>query len=437
MTSGNRSGEPICCDVAEAEERLAHLVDGFLHHDREIVAPCDDSLARVADDRPILLRRSRGYVPRPLPLPRSSPHGVLACGAQLASTFCLARGDRAWLSQHLGDLESPEAAQGFESAVERMERWLGTRAEVVAHDLHPHYASTRYALARDAELRVAVQHHHAHAAAAIAEHALEGPVLAVVFDGTGLGADGAAWGGELLLADAAGFERLATLRPIALAGGEVAIREAWRLSLAMLEDAFDGAAPLEALALFRKLDAARLAGVRALLRRGLRCLPAHGAGRWFDAFGALWLEEPLALHQGDLALRWQAAAARERLPAYPFELAQRPTAPGGAPLLEIDLRPMVRAALGDRLAGRAAALVSGRFHATLAAAMAAALERVRPAAGRRPVVLTGGCFQNTLLTVRMREALAPHWRVYTHARVPCGDGGLALGQALVAQAAAH
>jgi hydrogenase maturation protein HypF len=438
MTSGNRSGEPIACGVAEAEERLADLVDGFLHHDREIIAPCDDSVARVVEDRACLQRRSRGYVPRPLPLPRPSPHTLLACGAQLASTFCLARGKRAWLSQHLGDLDTPDAVEGYARAVERMERWLGTRAEVVAHDLHPHYASTRYALSREAMLHVAVQHHHAHAASAIAEHALEGPVLAVVFDGTGLGSDGSAWGGEVLLADAAGFERLATLRPIRLAGGEVAIREVWRLSLAMLEDAFDGAPPLESFALFRKLDAERVEGVRGLLRRGLRCLPAHGAGRWFDALGALWLEQPVAAHQGDVALQWQAAAAAEALPAYPFELGQSCAVPdGGSHLLEIDLRPMVRAAVRDQLAGRPAALVSARFHATLAAATAAALARLRTATGARPLVLSGGCFQNDLLVARMRHALAPRWRVYTHERVPCGDGGLALGQALVAQEAAR
>jgi hydrogenase maturation protein HypF len=439
MTSGNRSGEPIACDIAEAEQRLGGLVDGFLHHDREINAPCDDSVAQVVEGQACLVRRSRGYVPRPFPLARPSQQTLLACGAQLSGTVCLARGPRAWLSQHLGDLDSPEAALGFAQAVERMEHWLGEPADVVAHDLHPHYVSTRYALAREAGLHVAVQHHHAHAASAMAEHGLDGPVLAVVFDGTGLGSDGTAWGGEVLLADASGFERLATLRPIQLAGGEVAIREVWRLALAMLEDAFDGAPPLDALAVFRKIDGASLEGVRAMLHRGLRCLPAHGAGRWFDALGALVLESPVAAHQGDVAVRWQAAAAAEAVPAYPFELGQRPAtsaAEGGA-VLEIDLRPMVRAALHDHLSGRPAALVSGRFHATLAAATAAALARLRPATGARPVVLTGGCFQNELLVRRMRRSLESHWRVYTHERVPPGDGGLALGQALVARAAAR
>jgi hydrogenase maturation protein HypF len=438
MTSGNLSGEPIAFGVDEAEQRLTPLVDGFLHHDREITAPCDDSLARVIAGRPRLLRRSRGYVPRPLALRQPVPVPLLACGAHLANTFCLARGDRAWLSQHLGDLDSPEAASGFEQAVDRMERWLGTRVEVVAHDLHPHYASTRYALARDAGLHVPVQHHHAHAVAAMAEHGLEEPVLAVVFDGTGLGSDGSAWGGELLLADASGFERLAALRPIALAGGEVAIREVWRLALAALEDAFDGAPPLESLALFRSLDAGRVEGVRGLLRRGLRCLPAHGAGRWFDALGALVLDCPTSAHQGDVATRWNAVAEETDAPAYPFDLgASASSACEASAPLEIDLRPMLRAAVADQLSGRTVGHISARFHATLCAATAAALERLRPLTGVRPVVLSGGCFQNALLSEGMLRALGPRWRVYSHERVPAGDGGIALGQALVAAAAAR
>ena len=263
-TSANPSGEPIVYRRTDCG-RLRNLADGFLHHDREITAPCDDSVASVIGEKPCVLRRSRGHVPRPLALPAALSEPVLACGAELSSTFCVARGDRAWPSQYLGDLGSPEAADGYEQAVERMERWLGERAAVVAHDLHPDYTSTRYAKAREARLHVAVQHHHAHVASAIAEHHLAGPVVGVVFDGTGLGTDGTAWGGELLLADAAGFERLATLRPILLAGGEAAIREVWRLGLAVLDDAFVDAPPLEALPLFRALPP-ELAAVNDLAR---------------------------------------------------------------------------------------------------------------------------------------------------------------------------
>lgn len=435
-TSANPSGEPIVYRREDAA-RLEALVDGFLHHDREITAPCDDSVARVIDGRPALLRRSRGYAPRPLRLPEALPEPVLACGAELSNTFCLARGDRAWASQHLGDLGSPESADAYEQAVERMERWLGTRAAVVAHDLHPGYTSTRYAVARDARLRIPVQHHHAHVASAIAEHRLAGPVVGVVFDGTGLGTDGTAWGGELLLADAAGFERLATLRPILLAGGEAAIREVWRLGLAVLEDAFDGAAPLEALPLFRSLRAERIDGVRELLRRGVSCLPAHGAGRWFDALGAIVLDRPTAAHSGDVATRWNGSADPRACRPYPFDLRAPEPRPGpDAPQLELDLRPLVRAAVRDKLADRPAAEISGRFHATLAAAVTAALERLRATLAGRPVVLSGGCFQNALLSEQVAASLGRRgWAVHRHERVPPGDGGLALGQALVAAAA--
>jgi hydrogenase maturation protein HypF len=440
MTSGNLSGEPIACAREEAEQRLGALVDGFLHHDREITAPCDDSVVQVVDARPRVLRRSRGFVPRALGLRETLPCTLLACGAQLASTFALGRGGEAWLSQHLGDLDSPEAVDGYARSVERMERWLGARAEVVACDLHPHYASTRFGLAREAALHVRVQHHHAHAMAAAVEHAIDGPALALVFDGTGLGNDGSSWGGELLLADASGFERLATLRPIALAGGEVAIREVWRLALAVLEDAFEGDAPLDALGPFRDLDADRVEDVRSLLRRGLRCVPAHGAGRWFDALGALMLELPEAAHSGDVATQWNAAARDALAPPYPFDLAPPPESRVGAehaPTLEIDLRPMVRAAVADRLDGRAVGAISARFHATLAAASAAALARLRPCTGARPVVLSGGCFHNALLSSSLQRVLAPDWRVYAHERVPTGDGGIALGQLAIAASAAR
>lgn len=434
-TSGNPSGEPIATSHRDAR-RLSGLVDGFLQHDREITAPCDDSVARVFAGRPRVLRRSRGWVPRPLALPTALPAPVLACGAQLANTVCLAVADRAWPSPHLGDLGSPESADAWEREVARLEAWLGVRAEAIAHDLHPDYTSTRLGLARDAARHVPVQHHHAHVASAIAEHHLEGPAVGVVFDGTGLGTDGTAWGGEILLADAAGFARLASLRPLSLAGGEAAIREVWRLALAALEDAFDGAPPLDALPLFRALAPERVDAVRSLLRSGLRCLPAHGAGRWFDALGALVLACPTADYSGDVATRWNAAADAEARRPYPFDLREPDRRDGpDVPRLEIDLRPLVRAAVRDVLAGRAAPEIAGRFHATLASAVAAALERLGPQVRGRPVALAGGCFQNARLAEDVAAALSGRFAVHLHERVPPGDGGLALGQALVAGAA--
>jgi hydrogenase maturation protein HypF len=278
MTSGNLSEEPMAAKDDEAVRRLGGIADLFLAHDREIENRCDDSVARVIAGKPTVFRRSRGYVPRPVPLCRPVRRPVLACGAHLKNTFCLAAGDEAWLGPHIGDLDNLEATRAFEAQVERLQRFLGIRPEVIAHDLHPDYASTRYALARPEPVRVGVQHHHAHVAAAMGEHGLEGPVLGLAWDGTGYGTDGTAWGGELLLVREGVFERLATLRPLRLAGSDEAIRQVWRIALVALDDAFDGAPPLERLRLFESVPARDIAVVRQMAARGLRSPLAHGAG---------------------------------------------------------------------------------------------------------------------------------------------------------------
>jgi len=436
MTSGNLSGAPIVTSVEDAERDLAGVADAFLHHDREIEAPCDDSVVRRIAGRSSWLRRSRGCVPRPLALARPVGQAVLAVGAQHQNTLCLARGGSAWWSPHLGDLDSPEAVAAAGRAAERLETWLGVRPSVVAHDLNPRYESTRWAMRRDCELRLPVQHHHAHAVSAMAEHGLPDPALAFVFDGTGLGPDGTAWGGELLRVRRDRFERLATLRPIALAGGEVAIREVWRLALAALEDAFDGEPPLDALPLFRQLDPDRIHGVRRLIRRNVRCVPAHGAGRWFDAFAALGLDLATSAHSGDAAMAWNGVADLREGRAYPFDV-RRGCCGADPALREIDLRPAVRAAVADRGVERPAAEIAGRFHATLAGAAAAVLAELGSEVSGLPVVLSGGCFQNALLAERVAAEVGRRFDVYLHEHVPCGDGGVALGQAIVADAVAR
>ncbi|MCX5732215.1 MAG: carbamoyltransferase HypF, partial [Deltaproteobacteria bacterium] len=250
MTSGNLSEEPIAYRNQDALARLSGIADLFLVHDREIEARADDSVARIVAGRPLVMRRARGFVPRPVRVAHPFPGPVLACGANLKNTFCLASGEEATLGPHVGDLENLETLQSFEESVARLERFLRVRPEVIAHDLHPDYLSTRYALTRsrlDGIRAIGVQHHHAHAAAAMAEHGLEGPVLALTWDGSGLGTDRTAWGGELLLARRDGFERLATFRPLPLAGGDRAIREPWRVALAALDQAFDGDPPVSAI----------------------------------------------------------------------------------------------------------------------------------------------------------------------------------------------
>jgi hydrogenase maturation protein HypF len=428
MTSGNLSEEPMAVGDEEARDRLADIADLFLSHDRPIENRCDDSVARVIAGRPTVLRRARGYVPRAIPLGRSVRSPVLACGAHLKNTFCLAAGDLAWLGPHVGDLDNLEACRHYEEQVERLQRFLGIRPGVVARDLHPDYFSTIYAEQRPEPVKVAVQHHHAHVASAMAEHGLEGPVLGLAWDGTGLGPDGTSWGGELLLATFEGFERLATLRPLRLAGGDEAIRQVWRVALAALEDAFEGTPPLEDLPLFREVPTRDLRVVRQMLQKDVQTPRAHGAGRYFDALGALGLARPRSTYEGQVALEWNLAADEDEAGTYRYAIS-RHTA-----VAEIDLRPMVREAVRDLVGGAGAARVSARFHNTLADAAAAVVADVAEQHGRLPVVLTGGCFQNARLAEDVLRRLEGAHLVKLHREVPPGDGGLALGQALVADA---
>lgn len=432
LTSGNRSGEPIAWRTGDALARLAGIAELFLVHDRAIAAPCDDSVALVAGGATIWIRRSRGRVPRPIRLARPVERPTLGCGAHLHATVCLAVGDEAFPSAHLGDLDSPEALEAFEAAVARLEALLGARAERFAHDLHPGYVSTRWARERGGAGAFGVQHHHAHLAAALADAGVAGRAYALAWDGTGWGPDGSAWGGELLLGDALSCQRIGTLRPLRLAGGEAAIREPWRLALAALEDAFDGAPPLAAVPLFAALAPEDVAAVRRLLCGGGAAVAAHGAGRWFDALGALVLGRPRSEHSGDVALAWNAAARGRSGPPYPFALDR------DAQPWQVDLRPLVRAATADLLAGRAAGEIAGRFHETLAAAAEALLAAARAAHGPAPVALGGGCFQNPLLVERVTARLAGlGLAVVRHREVSPGDGGIALGQVVVADAQAR
>jgi hydrogenase maturation protein HypF len=423
MTSANLAEEPICADELDAVRRLGGIADLLLVHDRAIATRCDDSVAQVIAGRPSLIRRSRGYVPRAIALARAVAAPVLGCGAQLKNTFCLTAGDSAYLGPHVGDLENLAALGFFEQAVGRMEELLRIRPEVIAHDLHPGYLSTRYAEARPAGLHVGVQHHHAHVVSAMAEHGLAGPVIGVAYDGTGWGPDGTAWGGEILLVHLDRFERIATFRPIALPGGEAAIREPWRAALALVADAFDGQIPIEQVPMLRALPPRDVAVVARMLRTGLNTPRARGVGRYFDAIGAIGLGRPRARHEGQIAVAWNRIADPAEHQPYRWEVDERGAVP------EIDLRPMVRSIVANLSSEVPAAVVSARFHETLIAATAAIVR----GAPRLPVVLTGGCFQNRRLAEGLLAAL-DGLDVRLHGEVPPGDGGIALGQAIVADA---
>jgi hydrogenase maturation protein HypF len=424
MTSGNLCDEPMVTDNGDAFDRLRDTADLFLVHDRDIVTRVDDSVARVIDGAPTLLRRARGYVPRSIEAGRAFVEPVLATGAHLKNSFCLAAGSNAYLGPHIGDLESVETLRAYEAAIERMKEFLGVTPSLIAHDLHPDYFSTRYALAQEGVRTIAVQHHHAHIVSAMAEHGLTEPVIGVAYDGTGFGTDGTAWGGEVLIARYDDFERFATFRTIPLAGGDQAVRHPWRTALALLDDAFDGEPPLHVIPLFRNTPRREIEAVRRMIARRFNTPLARGVGRYFDAFGAFVLGLPEARYEGEVAFRWNVAADERETRRYPFVIAGQ----------EIDLRQTVMAAVDDLRIGRAVGTISARFHTTLAAATVEVVRAAREAHGDLPVVLSGGCFQNTRLAESIAGALRPGWRVVMNHDVPPGDGGIALGQAFVADA---
>jgi hydrogenase maturation protein HypF len=428
MTSGNLSDEPIAFENAEALRRLHGIADLFLLHDRQIVTRADDSVATVVGGQQLLIRRSRGYVPRAMPLATPVVRSVLACGALLKNTFCLANRDRAWLGPHIGDLENLETYESYTGAIARFERFLDVKPSVIAHDLHPDYLSTHYARGRDETIRVAVQHHHAHVVAVMAEHGLRGPVYGVAFDGTGYGTDGTSWGGELLMATPSAFERAATFRPIALVGGDAAIRQPWRIALALVVDAYHGDPPAAVMQRFASVAGPELSAALAMIRSGAAPL-ARGVGRYFDGFGALFLERRTAAYEGQIALEWNQAADPHGRHHYAFDIR------GGQDPWELDLREAVREALDHAAHGASVGEISAAFHNTLADATAALIRHALPVHGRMPVVLSGGCFQNARLAESVRAALAPEFPVWLPIEVPPGDGGIALGQAVIADAA--
>jgi hydrogenase maturation protein HypF len=435
-TSGNVADEPICTDEVEALERLGGVADLFLVHDRPIVRHVDDSIVRVMLGRELVLRRARGYAPLPVPLGREGPP-VLAVGGHLKSTVAVTAGSNAFISQHIGDLESQPSTNAFLGVLASLQRLFDVRPAMVAADLHPDYLSTRYAASLGLPV-LRVQHHYAHVAACMAENEIAGPALGVSWDGTGYGPDGTIWGGEFLLTDDASFTRAACLRPFGLPGGDRAVREPRRSALgvlhAMLGDALT-ATPGVPLGAFAPGERHLLL---QMLERGLNTPVTTSAGRLFDAVAALLGLCERSSFEGQAAMELEAAADTAIDDAYPFILEDRPdrVAPRGgwaAPDLVVDWEPMVRAVLLDQQAGVPAGTVAARFHNTLAEMIVAVAARV----GERRVVLTGGCFQNRRLTERavgrLREAgFAPYW----HQRVPPNDGGLALGQLAAARRAA-
>lgn len=433
MTSGNRSGEPIVTDDAEARSRLAGLADAWLAHDRPIAAPCDDSLLRIRPDgTEQVLRRSRGYVPRPLRLPVPVPP-VLAVGGDLKNVPCLGEGEHAWFGPHIGDMGELATLAAAECAERHLARLTGVTPALVAADRHPGYHSTGWARRRAARLPLRlVQHHHAHIASAMAEHGLDGttPVIGVAFDGTGYGDDGTVWGGEILLADYTGYRRFARLTPAPLPGGDAGVANPCRLALARLWAAGSAWAP--DLPSVQACTKAELALLRQQLDRQVACVPTSSMGRLFDAVSSLVGVCHRAGYEAQAAMELEAAATQAwdaDAVAYSFGSARRK---------EIDPAPMLRALLADQRRGTPAPVLAARFHRGVARAVAGICHRARADTGLATVALTGGVFANGLLEEECTALLATDgFTVLRHREVPPNDGGLALGQLMVAGTANH
>jgi hydrogenase maturation protein HypF len=435
LTSGNVSDEPIAYQNADALDRLAGIADAFVVHDRAIHIRADDSVVRAFRGRPMLIRRSRGYAPEPVSVSAGFPRPVLACGAELKNTFCLAKEHHAFVSQHIGDLENAETLRSFTEGIEHFRRLFDITPQVVAHDLHPEYLSTKYALElADIDLR-GVQHHHAHIASCLADNGAAGPVIGVAFDGTGYGTDGTIWGGEFLIADCAGFTRAGHLAPVPLPGGQAAIRQPWRMAAAYLDAAdrdaadrdADGWGTPERLDVWRR-NRERWAPIVGMARRGVNSPLTSSAGRLFDAIAAITGVRDEVSYEGQAAIELEQRADPHERGAYPAAIdTAEPFRAHGADL--------VRAAVSDLADGVPAEIIAARFHNGVAALVEAGCLLLRDRYGLDTVALSGGVFQNLLLLRQVVARLeARGFGVLVHSRVPCNDGGISLGQAVVAAA---
>jgi len=428
MTSGNRADEPIACDD-DAPAQLRGVADFFLVHDRPIRLRCDDSIVRIAGGGAVPLRRARGHVPQTLTLTHRLARPTLATGGHLKATFALGGRTSAFVSHHVGDLGDYATYRVWLEAIEHYERLFRITPSRIVHDLHPGYASTRYAVerARAGGEELAVQHHHAHMASCMAEHGLEGPVIGVCFDGAGLGTDGTIWGGEFLVGDYLEARRMAHLAPVPMPGGEQAVRQPWRMAVAHV--AYAGLDPA-ASPIARRLDSATLRAVDRMLARRFNAPLTSSMGRLFDAVAALAGVADQTTFEGEAAARLEALAAG----VAPEPGYHVPVDRNGLTLVA-DPASLIRAVVDDARAGVKSAVIARRFHSAVVDLIVTVCSRLRSATGIRIAVLTGGVFANAILAREADQRLfAAGFEVYTHRLVPPNDGGLCLGQLAIAAA---
>ncbi|HVN06863.1 MAG TPA: carbamoyltransferase HypF [Bryobacteraceae bacterium] len=422
MTSGNLSEEPIVTANEEALERLRPVADWFLLHDRDIYMRADDSVVRTFEGRERVLRRSRGFVPQAIDLGMEVPE-VLACGAELKNTFCLSKGRYAVLSQHIGDMENYETLVFFEETLADLRKLFRVEPRAVAYDLHPGYLSTQYALRAPDLEKIGVQHHHAHIASCMAENGLRGKVIGVALDGTGYGTDGRIWGGEFLIADYAGFARRAHLRYVPLAGGDAAIRQTWRPALAYLADTFGPDAEFFDLAPWRDVPEVQRKAVRSMIAHRVNTVDTSSCGRLFDAVASIIGLRQQINYEGQAAIELETIVAADVADAYPFAIEND----------VVDYRPAIERIVADVRAGVPAPVIAARFHNAVADAVVEVCRRLRAEESLDRVCLSGGTFQNMKLLARTLAGLRKaSFETYIHAQAPSNDGGIALGQAVIA-----
>ena len=427
MTSGNVSDEPISYNNEEAFHRLSSIADYFLFHNREIHMRCDDSVTRAFEGKPYILRRSRGYVPFPIKLSFSLGM-ILACGGELKNTFCLTRGNYAFVSHHIGDLENLETLTSFEEGIEHFKKLFHIEPRAVAYDLHPDYLSTQYALSIPSLPKIGVQHHHAHIVSAMVENGMEGDVIGVALDGTGFGLDGTLWGGEFIRANLRDFDRLAHLKKVPMPGGSMAIKEPWRMAMVYLSEAFGEEATKLRIDLTKRIDFQKWDILKKAVGRKINAPWTSSMGRLFDAVSSLLSIRDEVRYEGQAAIELEKIADHGVKEEYPLVIRKNENP------MTIDPSAMIRGIVRDLTEGSSSSKISGKFHRTVARLIIETCEAIRSKDRLNRVVLSGGVFQNMFLLSLVTEGLrSSRFDVYTHHLVPTNDGGISLGQAVVAQ----
>jgi hydrogenase maturation protein HypF len=425
MTSANLSEEPIAIDNDDAFERLADIADYFLIHNRDIYLRSDDSILKHTAGRRRYIRRSRGFVPIPIFLNQTVP-AILACGAELKNTICLTKGDKAFISQHIGDLENMATLDFFKLTVAHLARILEIQPELIACDMHPDYLSTRFAKEQAQTGIIEVQHHHAHIVSCMAEHKLDGAVIGLAFDGTGYGTDGTIWGGEVLVAEAKQFERVAHLAEVPMPGSSAAIKEPWRMALSYLRATFGENLPELDLPLLKQIEPQKINIIVQMMEKGVNCPQTSSLGRLFDAVAAIIGIRQRVNFEGQAAMELEMLAQDSSEAIYDIQWTSQ------API-KILPQPIIRGVVQDIQNGMSPADISIKFHQTLIVLFGEICGTVRRDHDLNRVVLSGGCFQNSLLLKGLIGQLeAQQFEVFAHQQVPANDGGIALGQALVA-----